>query len=140
MATNAECPLGKHLSVSNIGIGTLLVEDIEQYTIFGLAWHDDYILEILCSCTDKGDATDIYLLDDILIRSTTGNSGLKWIKVNNNQVDGWYLILCHLLLVAFIVATSKNTAKHFGVKGFYTTTENRRIRCHIFYLLALISE
>ncbi len=48
-----EGALSKHLAIFNIGIRTLLVKDVEQYSILSLARNDNNILEVLCSGTDE---------------------------------------------------------------------------------------
>ena len=110
MAADAESPLCEHLAVLDVGLGTLAVKYVEQHTILGLARYDDNVLEVLCSGTDERYAAYVNLLDDIRIAGATGYGLLEWIKVDNHEVDGRYLILSHLIDVALIVAAGKYTS------------------------------
>ena len=86
MTAHTEGTLSKHLAVSEVGNSTLLVEDVEQHAILGLARNDNHIVEVFGSCADERDATYINLLDNVGLRSVAGNGLLKRIEVNDNEV------------------------------------------------------
>ena len=77
MRANAKSTGSEHTTVLDICLGTLLVQDIQQYTILSLAGYDNHILEVLGTSTDQRDTTNINLLNDVSLRSTTGYSLLK---------------------------------------------------------------
>ena len=112
----------------------LLLEQLQQRLVLGLAGNDNHIVEVLGSGTDKADATYINLLDNISLASTTGHGLLERIEVHDNQIDLGNLILLHLLTVTLQVSASQNTTKYLGMKGLYTTTEDAGIRCYILNL------
>ena len=116
--------LGKHLAVGKVGSGTLLVEDVEQYRIFGFARNDNNVLEVLGSGTDERDATYINLLDDVGLACTACHGLLEWIEVYYNKVDLGDGILSHLLYVALVVAACKDAAEDTWMKCLDTTAKN----------------
>ena len=91
-----------------VAIGASDADIIKKYVVLSLAWNDDYILEVLCTCTDQRNTTNINLLDNINIAGTTGYSLLEWIQIYDNEVDAWNFKFLHLLLVTLIVAASQD--------------------------------
>ena len=65
MAADTEGTRSKHTSLCLGSLGTLLVQNIEEYSILCLAGYDDDIVEVLGSCTNQRDTANIYLFDDI---------------------------------------------------------------------------
>ena len=104
VAAHCEGTLAEHTTVFNVGLGALLVEDGEQHRVLGLARNDDHVVEVLGSGADERNATDVDLLDNFLLRSTSCHSLLKRLDIDDDQVDGRYFVRFHLLLVACIVA------------------------------------
>ena len=139
MAADAKGSGSQHLAVFDIGLGTLLVENIEQHAILCLRGHDDHVLEVLGSSTDERDAAYVYLLDDVSLRGTTGHGLLEGIEVHDDEIDFGYLVLGHLLAVALIVAACQYASKHLGMQGFHPTAQDRRIGRHLLYLLAFVA-
>ena len=129
----------EHLTVLNIGLSTLLVQNIKQHTVLCLRRNDNHVLEVLSTSTNQRNTANINLLNDISLVSTTGNSLLKGIKVNDNQVDLRNLVLSHLLTVALIIATTQDSSEHFRMQCLHTATQDRRIGRYILNLLTLIA-
>ena len=65
VAAHSESPCGQHTAVLDVGLSTLLVQDIEQYAVFSLARNNHHVLEVLGSGADERDAADVDLLDDV---------------------------------------------------------------------------
>ena len=124
MTAHTEGTLSKHLAVSEVGNSTLLVEDVEQHAILGLARNDNHIVEVFGSCADERDATYINLLDNVGLRSAAGNGLLERIEVNDDEVYFRNVILLHLVNVASVVATGEDATENFRVQGLHTTTKN----------------
>ena len=139
MRAYAEGTGSEHTTVFDVGLGTLLVQDVEQHAVLGLAGHDHHILEVLGAGTNQRDAADVDLLDNVSLRGTTGHGLLEWIKVYDDEVDLRNLVLCHLLLVALVVATAQYASEHLRMQRLHTSAEDRGISRYILYLLALIT-
>ena len=140
MAAHTECTLGKHAAVLDVGLCAFAVQDVEQNGVFGLAWNDDHIVEVLGAGTNERDAAYIDFLDDVGLGRTAGNRLFKRIKVNNDQVDFRNLILLHLLLVALVLATTQNASEHFRMERLHAPSENRRISSHTLHGLAVVAQ
>ena len=121
MAAHTERPLCKQLAVFDFGLGTPLVENLQQHGIFALAGHDDHILKVLGSGTDKGDAADVNLLDDLLVACSAGYSLLEGLEIHDDQIDGRNIIFFHLLQVALIVAAGKDASENLRMQGLHAT-------------------
>ena len=90
--------LCEHLAVFDISLCTLLLENIKKYVVLSLAWNDDYILEVLCTCTDQRNTTNINLLDNISIAGTLAtvcSNGYKstitrsMLGISNSFICSW---------------------------------------------------
>ena len=71
MTAYSEFLSSKPLAILDIALATLLLEQLQQRLVLGLAGNDNHIVEVLGSGTDKADATYINLLDNISLASTT---------------------------------------------------------------------
>ena len=139
MRAYAKGALRKHLAILDVGLSTLLLQDVEKHAVLSLARHDDHVLEVLGSGTDQGDTAYVDFLDDVGITCTACHGLLEWIQVNDNEVDGRNLLFLHLLLVALVVTASQDSSKYFRVKSFHTATQDGRICGNIFYFLTFIT-
>ena len=98
-----------------------------------LFWcNDDYIIVVLCSGADERNAAYIDFFDYIFVRCSWSNCIYKGVEVDYHQVNLGNFILLDLLPVAFVFTTVKDSAKHFGMEGLYTTTKNGRIAGEVF--------
>ena len=82
MRTYAKGTLRKHLAILQVCLGTFLFKDVEKNAILSLTWNNNHILEILGTCTNQGDTTNIDFLNNISITCPTGNSLLKRIQID----------------------------------------------------------
>ena len=128
------------LALCECCLSALLVEDVEEHSVFSLAWHDNHVVEVLCSSTYERDAADIDFFDDVCLRGSACHGVLEWVKVNDDEVDFWYFVLCHLFLVAVVLTSSEYSSEHLWVKCLHTSAEYGRIGGDVFHLLALVSE
>ena len=114
-------------TLSQGGAAILLLIEFQKLLIMINGRNNHHVLEVLGGCTDKGDAADVYLFDDVLLWGPAGNGGLKGIEVHDDQVDFGNLILRQLLPVGEHVAPTENAAKDLGMEGFDTASQNGRI-------------
>ena len=53
VAAHTEGVLSECAALFEFGLCSVALHDVEKHRIFGLAWYNHHILEILCSGTDK---------------------------------------------------------------------------------------
>ena len=100
---------------------------------------NNHIVEIFGSSADKRNAADIDFLDDVGFGSTRSYSVLKWIEIDDDEVDFGDFVLSNLLAVTIVVATVENASKHLRVQGFHATAKDRRISGEVFNCITLIA-
>ena len=136
VAADAEGVHGEGAAIGQRGAGALAVEDVEQQAVLRLRRDDDHVVEVLGSGADERDAADVDLLDDVGFRGAALHGLLERIEVDNDEVDGWYVVLCHLCLVAFQVPAAEDAAEDFGVQRLDASAEDGGIGRHVLHLAA----
>ena len=132
--------LGKPAAVFESGGGIAIgYETLIERFILSLRSDNNHIVEIFGSSADKRNAANIDFLDDISLGSTRSYGVLKWIEIDDNEVDFGNFVLSNLLAVTIVVATVENATKHLRVQGFHATAKDRRISGEVFNCITLIA-
>ena len=114
----------------------MFLQQVEQGLVVSLGGYDDDIAEILCCSADEADTADVNLFDDVCLACSGSHCVLEGIEIDDDKVDGWDVVLLHLLLVTLVLATAQNAAKHLWVQRLDSAAQNAGIRCYLFHLLA----
>ena len=132
--------LGKPAAVFESGGGIAIgYETLIERFILSLRSDNNHIVEIFGSSADKRNAAYIDFLDDVGFGSTRSYSVLKWIEIDDDEVDFGDFVLSNLLAVTIVVATVENASKHLRVQGFHATAKDRRISGEVFNCITLIA-
>ena len=68
MAADTKGASGEEAAVLNISLRAFLVQDVKKKSVLCLAGDDDHILEVLGSCTDERNTTDVNFFNNIRVR------------------------------------------------------------------------
>ena len=132
--------LGKPAAVFESGGGIAIgYETLIERFILSLRSDNNHIVEIFGSSADKRNAAYIDFLDDVGFGSTRSYSVLKWIEIDDDEVDFGDFVLSNLLAVTIVVATVENASKHLRVEGLHATAKDRRIAGEVFNGITLIA-
>ena len=140
VAADAEGPGGEPLAVGQFALCALLLQQVEQSSVFSLGGHDDDVAEVLGSCTDEADATYVDFLDDVGLACTGSHRVLEGVEVHDDQVDVGDVVLLHLLAVALVLPAAQYAAEHFRVQRLHTSAQDAGVGCHVLHLAAGYAE
>ena len=115
---------GKTAAVVDGGLTLLVFEQPDKFSVVFLRRHNQHIGEVLRAGTDERDATDVDLLDDGRGIFGLGHGLLEWIKVNDDKVERWNVILLHLFLVRLKLGPTQDATKYLGMQGLHATTQD----------------
>ena len=107
------------------GGGTVLLGvDVEKLLVVVDGGDNDNVVEVFGGGTDEGNASDVNLLDDVLLGGAGSHGGLERVEVDDDEVDFRNFVLCQLFTVGVHVATAEDAAEDFGVEGLDTASED----------------
>ena len=105
----------------------LRVDDFEEFGVLVDRRYDHDVLEIFRCGADQRDASDVDLLDDVLLGRARSDGLLERIEVDDHRVDLGYFVLRRLFGVFRVVAAGEDAAENFRVERLDASAEDRRI-------------
>ena len=82
---------------------------------------------ILCRCAHHGRATDIDIFDGVFKRNIRlGDGGGEGIKIYDNHVDGWDIVLLHRIHVMREIATREDATVHARMQRLHAAIHHLR--------------
>ena len=130
--THAESACREGLAFFERGHAVALQHVHERPVVFH-GGHDDHVVEILGRAANECDAADVNLLHDVRFGRAAGDGRFEGVQIDDHEVDVGEVVLGHLGLIAFVIATVQNPPKHLGMQGFYASSQDGRVVGHRFH-------
>ena len=128
-----EGPGGEAAAVLNGGHSLLRAQQLQQVSVGILAGDNDHVAEVLCGGADEGDASDVYLLDDLLLRCALGDIFPEGVEVHDDQVNAWNLIFFPLLEVSGLLPAVEDSSHYLRMEGLDASSEDGGVSCYVLY-------
>ena len=112
-------------------VSLLLPEQGEQVGIGLLAGHDDHVVVVLGGCPDEGDASYVYLLDDVLFGSVLCDIFLERIQIHYHKVDAGDVVSLPFGHIRRLFPAVQDAAHNLGMEGLHPASEYGGISCEV---------